>query len=81
MGMDEHSWAVSRYNPASKALTMPDCCHGCAWAGNYGQCAVFTDPWTGWRDEAGNCEAHATEEQRDAIESAIRAYERAYESR
>ena len=75
------TWTASRYNPANEAFMMPDICRGCGWAGSYGQCVVFTDPCRGWRDEAGNYEAYATEEQRDAIESAIRAYERAYESR
>ena len=56
-----------------KHNTMPGYCQGCAWAKPLGGCAVFISPERVWLKE-GQCEAYATDKERDAIEHSIDRY-------
>lgn len=54
---------------------MPNHCYGCAWVDSFGGCMVFVDAWNAWIS-GDYCEAYATDEERDAVESAICQYAR-----
>jgi len=56
-----------------KHNTMPGYCQGCAWIDILGECAVFKSSKKAWVSEE-QCEAYATEEEREAIEHKIDRY-------
>ncbi len=56
-----------------KHNTMPGHCQGCAWVDILGECTVFKSK-KAWVNGEGQCEAYATEEERDAIEHKIDRY-------